>query len=68
MEETIREVITAALKTKGLNQSQLALQLGRERASISRTLGRSPIDLRSDWPAILDALGLEVVVRLKQER
>jgi len=67
MEETIREVITATLKAKGLNQSQLALQLGRERASISRTLGHSPIDLRSDWPAILEALGLEVVIRPKQD-
>ena len=63
MEESFRETVAAALKAKGLNQSQLATQLGRERASISRTLGRSPIDPRSDWPAILDALGLEVVIR-----
>ncbi|WP_034382955.1 hypothetical protein [Deinococcus sp. YIM 77859] len=45
--------------------AQLAVQLGKERASISRTLARSPVDPRSDWQAILDALGLEIVSILK---
>lgn len=68
MDEAMKEVVATALKAKGLNQSQLALQLGKDRASMSRTLNRSPIDARSDWPAILDALDLEVVIRPKSSQ
>lgn len=66
MDGDFKATVQAALKAQGMNQSQLAERLGKERAAISRTLSRSPIDPRSDWPAILDALGLEIVVRPKQ--
>ncbi|SMB93158.1 hypothetical protein [Deinococcus hopiensis] len=68
MSETPREAVQAALKTRGMNQSQLAAQLGKGRASISRTLARSPIDPRSDWQTILDMLGLELIIQPKQQQ
>ncbi|WP_188960785.1 hypothetical protein [Deinococcus aquiradiocola] len=67
MDAAMKRIISEALKAKGLNQSQLAVQLGKERASISRTLSRSPLDQRSDWPRILELLDLEIVIRPKRQ-
>ncbi len=61
-----KNAVRTALAAKGLNQTQLAEVLGKERAAVSRTLSKSPIDERSLWPAILDALGLEIVIQPKK--
>ncbi|GAA3995062.1 hypothetical protein GCM10022631_01430 [Deinococcus rubellus] len=45
---------------------ELAAQLGIPQQSLSRTLQTSPINQRSHWPAILEALDLEIVIQPKR--
>ncbi|SMB82518.1 hypothetical protein [Deinococcus hopiensis] len=63
MSETPRKAVQVALKAWGMNQPQRAAQLGKGRASIGRTLARSPIDPRSDWQAVPGMLGPEPVIQ-----
>ena len=49
-----------------MTQIQLATQLKTTAPILSRALTGSMIRTDSYWPAILDALGLEVVIRPKQ--
>ena len=55
----------ARLKALNMTQIQLAAQLKTTPAIISRALSGSMIRTDSYWPAILDALGLEVIIRPK---
>ena len=55
------------LKDQGITQNKLAEMLHTTQPVISRTLTASVLNDRSHWPAILDVLGLEVVIRPKQE-
>jgi transcriptional regulator with XRE-family HTH domain len=66
MEEKI--VIRTALAARNMTQGDLANRLGIPAQSLSRTLGVSVVNTQSHWPAILDALGLEVVIRPKGEQ
>lgn len=67
MESTdARTAVDAAMKEQGLNQGKLAELIGSHPAAVSRALGSNLIDRRSLWIKILDALGLEIVVRPKQ--
>lgn len=51
-----------------LNQAALARQLGIKPQTLSRILLHIPvINARSAWPAVLDALGLEMIVRQKAD-
>jgi len=61
-----KNAVRAVLAAKGMTQNDLARQLGKHAAAISRTLNSDIVDSRSDWPAILDALGLEIVVQPKR--
>jgi transcriptional regulator with XRE-family HTH domain len=56
-----------ALKDKGFTQAQLAEMLETTQPVISRTLTASVLNDRSHWPAILDILGLEVVLQPKTQ-
>ncbi|WP_135230147.1 helix-turn-helix domain-containing protein [Deinococcus fonticola] len=58
--------IRVQLARMGMNQADLARKLGILPGTVSRALAGSPMDERSKtWPAILDALGLEVIIRPK---
>lgn len=60
--------VRVQLARQGINQAELARQIGTLPGTISRALAGSPLDERSKtWPAILDALGLEIVIRPKKE-
>ena len=61
-----RAAIQAALAERKMSQARLAEQIGITPQALGRTLklGRVVSDA-SNWPAILDALGLEVVIRPK---
>ncbi|WP_407571484.1 hypothetical protein [Deinococcus altitudinis] len=61
-----KAVFLARLKTLSMIQVQLATQLESTRAVLSRALSGSAVRTDSSWPAILDVLGLEVVIRRKQ--
>ena len=61
-----KAVIQARLKALNMTQIQLAGQLKTTPAILSRALSGSMIRTDSYWPAILDALGLEVVIQPKQ--
>ena len=51
-----------------LNQAALARQLGIKPQTLSRIMLHIPvINARSAWPAVLDALGLEMIVRQKAD-
>ena len=65
MQPDPKAVVQARLKALGMTQIQLADQLKTTPASVGQTLS-SPL-LRPDslWPALLEALGLELVVRPK---
>lgn len=55
-----KEAIRARLKERGMTQAQLAEQIGTTPAILSRTLGSPLVRPDSHWPAVLEALGLEV--------
>lgn len=57
-----------ALKERGITQNQLAEMLDTTQPVISRTLTASVLNDRSHWPAIIDALGLEVVLQPKEQK
>ena len=60
--------VRVQLARKGMNQAQLERRLGVGRGTVSRALAGSPLDERSKtWPAILEELGLEIVIRPKQD-
>lgn len=61
--EDLAEHLRQALKGRGITQKQLAEQLHTTQPVISRTLKASVVNDRSHWPAILDLLGLEVVLQ-----
>ena len=60
-----REVIQARLKALNMTQVQLATQLKIGTPILSRALYDPIIPTGSYWPAILDILGLEVVIQPK---
>lgn len=67
MQPQPREIIQARLKALNMTQIQLATQLRVTTAVLSRALYDPIIPMGSHWPAILDALGLEVVIRPKSQ-
>lgn len=71
MDEYTPQEATKAVRVQlarlGINQAELERRLGVTRGTVSRALAGSPLDERSKtWPAMLDALGLEIVIRPKQ--
>jgi transcriptional regulator with XRE-family HTH domain len=64
-----QELIDAKLTEQGLSRSDLARQLGISRQVVTRTLNSTALinERAEHWPAILDALGLEVVIRPKRQ-
>lgn len=64
--EEVRELIKRILKTRGMTQAQLAQTIGADPPTLSRTLTAPIINTQSHWPAILDALDLEIVIQPKK--
>lgn len=60
-----RTVVKVALAERGMTLSELANRLGVPQQSLSRTIQQSPLNGKSHWPKILDALGLEIVIQRK---
>lgn len=59
--------VRVQLARKGISQADLARELEVLPGTVSRALSGSPLDERSKtWPAMLDALGLEIIIRPKQ--
>jgi transcriptional regulator with XRE-family HTH domain len=72
MDEYTADKATTAVRVQlarqGMNQAELERRLGVSRGVVSRALAGSPLDERSKtWPAMLEALGLEIVIRPKQD-
>lgn len=63
MDHRTRQVIRTRLKEKGWDQSELARQLGLSGPTVSRVLSGPLLRPESHWPAILNALGLELAVQ-----
>ncbi|WP_161883864.1 transcriptional regulator [Deinococcus alpinitundrae] len=61
-----KATVKVELAKREMTMLELAAQLGIPQQSLSRTLQTSPVNQRSHWPAILEALGLEVIIRPKQ--
>lgn len=61
-----RSAVDAVMRTRGINQGDLAALIGSHPAAVSRALSGNLIDRRSLWLKIFDVLGLEVVIRPKQ--
>lgn len=58
--------VKVQLARLGMNQADLARKLGVLPGTVSRALAGSPLDERSKtWPAMLEELGLEIVIRPK---
>ena len=58
--------VRVQLARMGMNQAALERQIGVKPSVVSRALAGSPLDQRSTtWPAMLDALGLEIIIRPK---
>lgn len=63
MDHKPKQVIRARLKEKGWDQSELARQLGLSSTTVSRVLSGPMLRSGSQWPAVLNALGLELVIQ-----
>lgn len=61
-----KAVVQARIREMGTTQAALAAQLGTTPAILSRTLGSALVRQDSHWPALLEALGLEVIIQPKQ--
>ncbi|QLG11746.1 helix-turn-helix domain-containing protein (plasmid) [Deinococcus sp. D7000] len=64
-----QNLIEERLTALGLTRSDLARQLGVSRQVITRTLNSTALinERAEHWPAILDALGLEIIIRPKTQ-
>ena len=61
--------IRVQLARLNMKQVDLARQIGVLPGTVSRALASSPLDERSKtWPAMLEALGLEIVIRPKNPK
>ena len=63
--EDLAAQLRQALKDRGITQAQLAQQLNTTQPVVSRALHASVLNERSHWPAILETLGLEIVIQPK---
>lgn len=63
-----KAVIQARLKALNMTQIQLARQLKITPTALGQVLAGSFIRADSDWPAVLDALGLEAVICPRSRR
>lgn len=65
MTDELRKALRAFLKEQGISQAELAALIGTDRHAVCRALttnGKVPVI----WQQMLDALGLELVLRNKQ--
>lgn len=60
-----RTQVKVALAQRGMNQADLARQLGIKPQVLSRLFRVPVVNERSHWPAVLEALDLEVEVKPK---
>lgn len=60
-----KTVVKVALAEREMTLTELARRLDVPQQSLSRTLQQSPLNGKSHWPKILEALGLEIVIRPK---
>jgi transcriptional regulator with XRE-family HTH domain len=58
-----KTAVNVALARRGMSQAELARILDLEPQALSRGLSKSMVNARSIWPAVLEALDLEVVVQ-----
>jgi len=65
MDHKPKQVIRARLKEKGWDQGELARQLGVSSTTVSRVLSSPLLRSGSQWPTVLKALGLELVIQPK---
>ena len=69
MDADQKREVNAAMQRLDLNQAALARQLGIKPQTLSRIMLHIPvINARSAWPAVLDALGLEMTMHQKAEK
>jgi predicted XRE-type DNA-binding protein len=65
--DRIRSDVKELLKQRGLTQQQLADMTGIERPNINAMLSGKVGKMPDRWEKLLDALGLEVVIRPKRQ-
>jgi len=67
MNATPKAVVQYHLRQKGLSPAEFAKMLGVTVTNLNLTLAAPIVHVDSHWPAILNVLGLEVVIRPRQE-
>lgn len=67
MMPSAKDAIRTRLKELGMTQAQLAEKIGTTPAILSRSLGGALVRQDSHWPAILDALNLQVTITPKEQ-
>jgi len=67
MNVTPKAVVQYHLKLKGLSPAELAKMLGVSVTNLNSTLAAPILHAESHWPAILNVLGLEVVIQRRQD-
>ena len=66
MNEQVRQAVKARMKERGITQVKLAQEVGMEQPNIQRLLAGRVGAVPDSWQKVLDALGLELVARLKE--
>ena len=68
MNAQIREAVSEVMRQQGMTRADLARKVKKQPQAISRALngGKDSGSIPETWQVILDALGLEVVIRPKQ--
>ena len=67
MQATCKAQVLYTMKQRGVTQIDLARQLGLDLRTLRNTLSSSLMCPNFYWPAILDALDLEVIIRPKSD-
>jgi len=66
MPKTYQLTVKRFMTRSGINPHEVAHRMGVSRALVLKTLESPLIPADSRWPELLDALGIELVLRLKQ--
>lgn len=66
MSEHIKQEVRAAMEARGITQAELGRRIGKNRHRVSHAVNHANF-VPPIWTAMLEALGLELVVQEKRE-
>jgi lambda repressor-like predicted transcriptional regulator len=61
----VKRIVKVELAKRGMTMQSFAKELGIPQQSLSRTLNTPPVNQKSHWPKIMEALELEVEIKPK---